>query len=128
MFEDIQKKMQEETEKLRKNFETGVGGFSKKLEEGFGITSKFYSDYLTRQATFTGAMIEAGIENNRNMFKTASVTDVIKSNMDNASEMAMRYAGHNAENVKEFQELQKKLQELAQTQVNEPETETVSAD
>ena len=47
--------------------------------------------------------------------------------MDNANDMVQRYTEHNAANVKEFQELQKKLQELAQTQVNEPETETETA-
>ena len=123
----MQKKMQEEAENFKAKIEAGVGDFKKKLEEGYGITSKFYSEYLERQATFTGTMIEAGIENNRNLFKVASINEILKTNMDNANDMVQRYTEHNAANVKEFQELQKKLQELAQTQVNEPETETETA-
>ncbi len=114
MSETIQEKLQKDAKDLQQKVEEGVNDFKNKLEQGYEITSKFYAEYIERQAVFTGSVIEAGIKNSNSLTSIKSVGEAIQKSTDHVEEITKQYKDQHDINSKAFQSFHAELKKIAQ--------------
>jgi len=114
MADNFQDKLKKDAKDLQKKVEESVNEFKTKLEQGYEITSKFYADYIERQASFTGEIIEANIKNGNSLTSIKSISEAIQNSTDHIEEVTKKYKDHYENNTKAFQAYYKKLQKLSQ--------------
>jgi hypothetical protein len=85
------------------------------IEKSHGVGVDFYNKYIERQTTFTGKMIDAGINNAKKMSECKSVADAIENQVSHYKNMQTDYEVYNAENTKAFDKMQADLGKISKT-------------
>jgi hypothetical protein len=95
------------------------------IEKGYESSVNFYSDYVERQAVFTGKIIDAGIDNVKKMSECKSIDQAIETQVAHYKNIWEEYQTNGKVNAQAFDKMQAELGQLYK--VAEPVVETKQA-